>query len=124
MLTGSASTSADTPSLLSIVSDEGIWADVTFQPANATPFQQVRLGLQVDGEQYFANVSTADLLVLAKDSTSETYVFIGSIGALIDLNGNLYRQTRLDGGRLQISLTVNSETGEVSNTSFSLTDRA
>ena len=124
LLTGSASASADAPSLLSIVSDEGIWADVTFQPANATPFQQVRLGLQVDGEQYFANVSTADLLVLAKDSTSETYVFIGSIGALTDLNGNLYRQTRLDGGRLQISLTVNSETGEVSNTSFSLTDRA
>jgi len=124
LLSVSASASPDASSLLSIVSDEGVWADVTFQPANATPFQQVRLGIQVDGGQYFANVSTADLLVLVRDSTSETYVFIGSIGALTDLNGNLYRQTRLDGGRLQISLTVNSQTGEVRNTSLSLTDRA
>jgi RNA polymerase sigma factor (sigma-70 family) len=124
LLNVSASASPNASSLLSIVSDEGVWADVTFQPANATPFQQVRLGIQVDGGQYFASVSSADLLVLARDSTSETYVFIGSIGALTDLNGNLYRQTRLDGGRLQISLTVNSQTGEVSNTSLSLTDRA
>ena len=116
-------TSPGTPSLLSIVSDEGIWADVTFQSATATPFQRVRLGIQVDGGQYFANVSTSDLLVLAKSRTSETYVFVGSIGALTDLNGNVYRQTRLDGAQLRISLTVNTETGSVSETRFALDAR-
>ena len=82
------------------------------------------MGIRVDGKQYFANVSTADLLVLGSDASKETYVLIGSIGELRDTSGTGYLRTRLDGAIVRISLTVDVVTDEVTNTSFALQERS
>lgn len=115
---------SDAPSLVTVVSNDGIWADVIFQSATGDPFQSVKMGISIDGSQYFANVSKTDLLVLAQDEQMETYVLVGSIGAITDVNGNSYRQTRLDGATVRLSLEVNVVTGKIGQTSFALTGRS
>ena len=124
VLSSSTVANPDSPALITVISDEGIWADVIFQPASKNPFQSVKLGISVDEEQYFANVTKTDLIVLAEDSSHETYVLVGSIGAITDVNGNTYRQTRLDGATVRLSLTVNMTTGKISQTSFALAGRS
>jgi len=112
------------PSLLTMVSDDGVWADVTFQPASKNPFQSVVMGLLVGGEQYFATVSTSDFIVVGDDARTETYVLVGSIGELRDTSGAGYLKTRLDGASVRISLTVNVVTGGVTSTSLALQERS
>ena len=124
LLTGNGSVSPGAPSLLTMVSDDGVWADVTFQPASKNPFQRVVMGLLVGGEQYFATVSTSDFMVLGIDASTENYVLVGSIGELRDTSGTSYLRTRLDGASVRISLTVDVVTGEVTNTSFALQERS
>ena len=116
--------SSGTPSLLTLISDDGIWADISFQPASKQPFQRVVMGLRVDGQQYFADVATVDMLVLGSDANSETYVLVGAIGELRDVRGASYQRTRLDGAGVRISLTVDVLTGEVTSTSLSLQERS
>jgi RNA polymerase sigma-70 factor (ECF subfamily) len=123
LLAESAVANSSISSLLSIVSDQGIWADLRFQPSSSKPFQAVKIGLYIDGHQYFARAIQTDLLVLAVDARSETYIFVGSIKALTDVSGESYVQTRLDGGQVQIVITVDTQTGAVSNTSLSLSGR-
>jgi RNA polymerase sigma-70 factor (ECF subfamily) len=115
--------SSSSASLLSIISDYGLWADLQFHPATSIPFQAVTVGIYVDGKQYFARTSQRDLLVLAEDSNSETYVYVGSIDLLTDVSGVRYDNTRLDGGQVQITITVDSQTGVVSSTSLQLAGR-
>jgi len=110
-------------SLLSIVSNQGLWADLNFQPSSAKPFQAVTISLYIDGKQYFARTSQQDLIVLAGDRKTEIYVYVGSIGLLTDVSGTRYDNTRLDGGKVQITITVETETGVVSSTSLSLAGR-
>jgi hypothetical protein len=124
LLTGPAVATSNSATLLSIVSNQGLWADLRFQPSSPQPFQAVTLGLYVDGKQYFARANQQDLIVLASDSKSETYVFEGSIGLLTDVSGNNYDNTRLDGGKVQIRITLDTKTGAVSNTSVALAGRA
>jgi len=83
----------------------------------------VTVGIYVDGKQYFARVNQQDLIVLASDANSETYVFVGSIGLLTDVSGTSYDNTRLDGGQVKISITVNTQTGDISSTSLALAGR-
>jgi len=123
LLTGSAVATSSSATLLSIVSNEGLWADLSFQPSSAKPFQAVTIGVYVDGEQYFARTNQQDLLVLADDANSETYLYVGAIGSLTDVSGNSYDNTRLDGGKVQIRITVDTKTGVVSSTSLALTGR-
>jgi RNA polymerase sigma factor (sigma-70 family) len=124
LLTGNGAVSPGAPSLLTMVSDDGVWADITFQPAAKNPFQRVVMGLLVGGEQYFANISTSDFMVLGIDASTENYVLVGSIGELRDTSGTGYLKTRLDGAGVRISLTVDVVTGEVTNTSFALQERS
>jgi RNA polymerase sigma factor (sigma-70 family) len=124
LLTGNGSVSPGAPSLLTMVSDDGVWADITFQPAAKNPFQRVVMGLLVGGEQYFANISTSDFMVLGIDASTENYVLVGSIGELRDTSGTGYLKTRLDGASVRISLTVDAVTGQVTNTSFALQERS
>ncbi|MCF8529534.1 MAG: sigma-70 family RNA polymerase sigma factor [Aquiluna sp.] len=124
LLSSSTIASPNAPELITVISDEGIWADVIFQPESQTPFQNVRLGISVDENQYFANVSGIDLIVVSEDPTHETYVLVGSIGAISDVSGNIYRQTRLDGATLRLTLTVNVATGKISQTGFALAGRS
>jgi RNA polymerase sigma-70 factor (ECF subfamily) len=123
LLGGVAVTSSTSPSFLSAVSDQGLWADFGFQPASSKPFQAVTLSLYVDGRQYFAKATQTDLLVLAGDAKSETYVFIGSLEILIDTSGERYANTRLDGGKVQIAVAIDTETGVVSSTTLALAGR-
>ena len=123
LLTGSAVATSNSATLFSIVSNEGLWADLSFQPSSAKPFQAVTIGVYVDGEQYFARTNQQDLLVLAVDANSETYLYVGAIGSLRDVLGNSYDNTRLDGGRVQIRITVDTKTGLISNTSLALAGR-
>jgi RNA polymerase sigma-70 factor (ECF subfamily) len=116
-------TSSSSASLLSIISDHGLWADLQFQPATSIPFQAVTVGIYVDGKQYFARTSQRDLIVLAEDSRTETYVYVGSIDLLTDVFGFRYDNTRLDGGQVQITITVDTQTGVVSSTSLELAGR-
>jgi RNA polymerase sigma-70 factor (ECF subfamily) len=116
-------TSSSSASLLSIISDYGLWADLQFHPATSIPFQAVTVGIYVDGKQYFARASQRDLLVLAEDSNSETYVYVGSIDLLTDVSGVRYDNTRLDGGQVQITITVDSQTGVVLSTGLQLAGR-
>jgi len=116
-------TSPSSASLLSIISDYGLWADLQFQPATSIPFQAVTVGIYVDGEQYFARTSQKDLLVLAEDSSRETYVYVGSIDLLTDVSGARYDNTRLDGGQVLITITIDTRTGAVSSTSLKLAGR-
>ena len=124
LLGGRAIVGENAPSLLTIVSGEGIWADVTFQPSSTTPFQRVTMGIQLGGQQYFADVTTSDFIVLASDASSETYVMVGTIDELRDTAGNTYSQTRLDGAEVRVSVTFNSQTGEVSQTNLALQERS
>jgi hypothetical protein len=86
--------------------------------------QAVTVGIYVDGKQYFARTSQRDLLVLAEDSNSETYVYVGSIDLLTDVSGVRFDNTRLDGGQVQITITVDTQSGAVAGTSLSLSGRA
>jgi len=123
LLTDPVVTTSSSASLLSIVSNQGLWADLNFQPSSAKPFQAVTISLYIDGKQYFARTSQQDLIVLAGDRKTETYVYVGSIGLLTDVSGTRYDNTRLDGGKVQITITVETETGVVSSTSLSLAGR-
>jgi len=123
LLDGKVATSSSSASLLSIITDQGLWADLSFQPATANPFQAVTVGIYVDGEQYFAKTSQKDLLVLAEDRSYETYVYAGSIDLLTDVSGARYDNTRLDGGQVLITITIDTRTGEVSSTSLELAGR-
>jgi hypothetical protein len=123
LLNGEVVTSSSSASLLSIISDHGLWADLQFQPATSIPFQAVTVGIYVDGKQYFARTSQRDLLVLAEDSNSETYVYVGSIDLLTDVSGVRYDNTRLDGGQVQITITVDTQTGVVLSTGLQLAGR-
>jgi RNA polymerase sigma-70 factor (ECF subfamily) len=123
LLDGKVVTSSGSASLLSIISDYGLWADLQFQPAASIPFQAVTVGIYVDGKQYFARTSQRDLLVLAEDSSSETYVYVGSINLLTDASGARFDNTRLDGGQVKITITIDTQTGVVSSTSLQLAGR-
>jgi hypothetical protein len=123
LLTGSAVATSNSATLLSIVSNEGLWADLSFQPSSAKPFQAVNIGVYVDGEQYFAKTNQQDLIVLAGDADSETYLYDGAIGSLTDVSGNSYDNTRLDGGRVQIRITFDTKSGAITSTSLALTGR-
>ena len=123
LLTGPVVTTSSSASLLSIVSNQGLWADLNFQPSSANPFQAVTISLYIDGKQYFAGTNQQDLIVVAGDRKTETYVYVGSIGLLTDVSGTRYDNTRLDGGKVQITITVETETGVVSSTSLSLAGR-
>lgn len=112
------------PSLFTLVSDQGIWADVNFELGASRPFQRTTVGLRVGGDQYFTDVSQEDFLVLGNGGTSETYVLVGSIGQLRDTSGNLYDQTRLDGARVTVTLTVNTVSGQVGESSLSIDERS
>jgi RNA polymerase sigma-70 factor (ECF subfamily) len=116
-------TSSSSGSLLSIITDQGLWVDLQFQPATANPFQAVTVGIYVDGEQYFARTVQLDLLVLAEDSSRETYVYVGLIDLLTDEFGARYDKTRLDGGQVVITITIDTQTGAVSSTSLELAGR-
>jgi hypothetical protein len=124
LLDGKVVTSPSSASLLSIISDQGLWADLQFQPATANPFQAVTVCIYVDGKQYFARTSQQDLIVLAGDGWTETYVYVGSVDLLTDLSGARYNNTRLDGGKVQITITVDTQSGAVADTSLSLSGRA
>ena len=113
-----------TPSLFTLVSDRGVWADVNFELGASGPFQRTTLGVRVGGDQYFADVSQEDFLVLGNGGTGEIYVLVGSIGQLRDTSGNLYDQTRLDGARVTVTLTVNTVSGQVGPTSLSIEERS
>jgi RNA polymerase sigma-70 factor (ECF subfamily) len=123
LLGGKVVTSSGSASLLSVISEQGLWADLQFQPAASIPFQAVIVGIYVDGKQYFARTSQQDLIVLAEDSRTETYVYVGSIDLLTDVSGARYDNTRLDGGQVQITITVDTQTGVVSSTSLQLAGR-
>jgi len=124
LLNGETLTSSSSSSLLSIISNQGLWADLQFQPSSSKPFRDVTVGIYVDGKQYFARASQADLLVLASDARTETYVFVGSLGTMTDTTGRIYNGTRLDGGRVEIRITVDTQSGSVTGTSLSLSGRA
>jgi hypothetical protein len=123
LLTGSAVATSSSASLLSIVSNQGLWVDLNFQPSSVKPFQAVTVGLYLDGRQYFARANQRDLIVLAGDSKIEAYVYIGSIGSLTDVAGSRYGNTRLDGGTVQIRITVDTKTGLVLSTGLTLAGR-
>jgi len=110
--------------LLSIVSNQGLWADLQFQPSSPKPFQAVTVGIYVDGKQYFARANQQDLIVLASDAKTETYVFFGSLGTITDTAGRVYNNTRLDGGAVRITVAVDTQSGAVAGTSLSLSGRA
>ena len=124
ILGGRAIVGENAPSLLTIVSGDGIWADVTLQPSSTTPFQRVAMGIQLGGQQYFADVDTSDFIVLASDASSDTYVMVGTIDELRDTAGNTYSKTRLDGAEVRVSVTFNPETGEVTRTNLALQERS
>ena len=124
LLNGETFTSSYSSSLLSIISDQGLWADLQFQPSSSKPFRDVTVGIYVDGEQYFARASQADLLVLASDARTETYIFVGSLGAMTDTTGRVYSRTRLDGGKVRITVTVDTQSGSATGTSLLLSGRA
>ena len=124
LLTGPAITTSNSPTLLSIISDQGLWVDLNFQPSSSKPFQAVTIGIFVDGKQYFARSNQQDLIVLARDSKTETYVYLGAIGLLTDVSGTRYDNTRLDGGAVRITVAVDTKSGAVAGTSLSLSGRA
>jgi RNA polymerase sigma-70 factor (ECF subfamily) len=123
LLTGSAVATSSSATFLSIVSNEGLWADLNFQPSSSKPFQAVTIGIYVDGKQYFARTNQQDLIVLAGDSKTETYVYVGLIDLLTDVSGVRYDNTRLDGGKVQIRITIDTQTGVLSSTSLALAGR-
>ena len=111
---------SNSATLVSLVSDQGFWADLRFQPSSKNPFSAVKIGLYVDGQQYFARLSQSDLLVFSTKASSETYVFIGSVGSLTDVKGNSFSNTRLDGAQVRIEVTLDTATGFVYDTSLAL----
>lgn len=124
LLSGAPIIAPSSRELLTVVGqEEAIWADLEFAHQSRQPFQRVNLGLQVDGAQYFALASQTDLLVLGASEQSETYVFVGEIGAITDVNGAVYDQTRLSGGKLRVTVTVNPKTNQVAATTLELTGR-
>ena len=120
LLSGNANANPGTASLISIVSDRGIWADINFRPYSANPFTSATVGIFVDGDYFFASVKQKDLLVLAENQNTETYLLVGSIGMLSDVFGNRFGDTRLDGATVEISVSVDRSTGNVFGTSISL----
>jgi len=54
---------------------------------------------------------------------TEIHVFVGSLGSLTDVPGTSYGKTRLDNAKVQITLTVDTQTGVVSGTGLALAGR-
>ena len=123
LLSGAVNADPDMASLISIVSDQGIWADISFRPSYNNPFRSSSVGIYIDGDYFFASVNQRDLIVRSEDAKTETYVLVGSIGVLSDVFGNSFRDTRLDGSVVEISVSVDRSTGSIFGTSISLTGK-
>ena len=102
-----------TRSQYAAISNAGFWADFSFDADDASPIAGVRIGFVADQNQYFASPSQRDYFVGRLSNGYDRYTFVGVIKDIQDLNGNTYFDTRLDGVRITLEVTVDPVKGKV-----------
>lgn len=95
------------------ISNAGFWADFSFDADDASPIAGVRIGFVADQNQYFASPSQRDYFVGRLSNGLDRYTFVGVIRDIEDLRGNSYSDTRLDGVRITLEVTVDPVKGKV-----------
>ncbi len=98
------------------ISDAGFWADFSFDADDANPINGVRIGFVADQSQYFASPIKQDYYVGRLSNGFDRYTFVGVIRDIQDLSGNSYSDTRLDGVRITLQVTVDPVKGKVVET--------
>ena len=102
-----------TRSQYAAISNAGFWADFSFDANDASPIAGVRIGFVADQNQYFASPSQRDYFVGRLSNGLDRYTFVGVIKDIEDLRGNSYSDTRLDGVRITLEVTVDPVKGKV-----------
>jgi RNA polymerase sigma factor (sigma-70 family) len=102
-----------TRSQYAAISNAGFWADFSFDADDASPIAGVRIGFVADQNQYFASPSQRDYFVGRLSNGLDRYTFVGVIRDIQDLSGNSYSDTRLDGVRITLEVTVDPVRGKV-----------
>lgn len=95
------------------ISNAGFWADFSFDADDPTPIAGVRIGFVADQTQYSAAPSQRDYFVGRLSNGYDRYTFIGVIRGIEDLRGNIFFDTRLDGVRITLEVTVDQVKGKV-----------
>jgi RNA polymerase sigma factor (sigma-70 family) len=95
------------------ISAAGYWADFTFDADDANPISGVRIGFVADQNQYFASPLKQDYYVGRLSNGLDRYIFVGDIRDIQDLSGNSYSDTRMDGVRITLEVTVDPVKGKV-----------
>jgi hypothetical protein len=107
-------------SLITAVSDNGVWADFSFALNQAEPISNVRIGFAVGAEQYYAMPRQLDYLVTRTASGLDRYTFTGQMREIFDLNNRGFNQTRMDGARVNLEVLVDPATGRVAKAMLSV----
>lgn len=113
ILLASESNDLFTRSQYAAISNAGFWADFSFDADDASPIAGVRIGFVADQNQYFASPSQRDYFVGRLSNGFDRYTFVGVIKDIEDLRGNSYSDTRLDGVRITLEVTVDPVKGKV-----------
>jgi RNA polymerase sigma factor (sigma-70 family) len=95
------------------ISNAGFWADFTFDADDANPIGAVRIGFVADQSQYLAQPQKIDYFVGRLSNGFDRYTFIGVIKDIQDLNGTSYSDTRMDGVKITLDVTVDPVKGKV-----------
>lgn len=107
-----------TRSQYAAISNAGFWADFSFDGDDANPINGVRVGFVADQNQYFAATSKVDYFVGRLSNGLDRYTYVGVIRDIQDLNGNSYSDTRMDGVRITLEVTVDPVKGKVVSTNL------
>ena len=99
--------------LLTAVSDVNVWADVLFNSNASKPFDTVRLGFVIQGQQYSAAPRQLDLVVTRMTDGTELFTYVGQIGDIADLQGTTWSRSRMDGVIVTLRVTVQTSTASV-----------
>ena len=116
ILLASESNDLFTRSPYAAISSAGFWADFSFDADDVDPIAGVRIGFVADQGQYFAAPSKQDYFVGRLSNGLDRYTFVGVIRDIENLRGNSYSDTRLDGVRITLEVTVDPVKGKVVST--------
>ena len=100
------------------VSETGFWADFSFDADSSAPFADVRIGFVAEGQQYFAFPSRLDYYVGKLSSGLDLYTYVGKIGDIQDLSGQVYGNTRMTDVKVMLEVVVDTASGKVLNTAL------
>lgn len=104
--------------LLTAVSGD-VWADFRVDSSSTIPISDVSVGFMVDDSQYHSKPYVTDILVSSNLNDTDTYLFIGRIDSITDVQGRSYSQTRFTEKLVKLSVILDSNTQKLIHTEVS-----